>query len=166
VHAFAGPAFVGGAHPLARVRGVTNGIVIAAAPAPICLTGPGAGPDVTADTLLDDVAELVAERRVRTPPPEPSQSATSVTRPHTAWFLRVNGGTGGTGTKEADVADLLGSYGIWSTRMTRRDGRIYVLTCAASYGRAQSACDALGAATGAAVVAFPAVAAGGEDAAC
>jgi homoserine dehydrogenase len=168
VHAFAGPAFVGGAHPLARVSGVTNGIVIAAAPAPICLTGPGAGPDVTADTLLDDVAELVAERRVRTPPPEPSPSATSVTRPHTAWFLRVDAGRGssGGGTREADVADLLGSYGIWSTRMTRRDGRVYVLTCAASYGRAQSACDALQAATGAAVAAFPALGAGGEDAAC
>jgi len=163
VHAFAGPAFVGGTHPLARVSGVTNGIVIAAAPAPICLTGPGAGPGVTADTLLDDVAELVAERRVRTPPPEPSQPAASVTRPHTAWFLRVNAGTG---TREADVADLLGSYGIWSTRMTRRDGRIYLLTCAASYGRAQSAFDALQAATGAAVAAFPAVGAGGEDAAC
>ena len=163
VHAFAGPAFVGGTHPLARVSGVTNGIVIAAAPAPICLTGPGAGPDVTADTLLDDVAELVAERRVRTPPPEPSQPAASVTRPHTAWLLRVNAGAG---TREADVADLLGSYGIWSTRMTRRDGRIYVLTCAASYGRAQSACDALQSATGAAVAAFPAVGAGGEDAAC
>ena len=32
-----------------------------------CFIGPGAGPDVTAATLLDDVAELMTERRVRTP---------------------------------------------------------------------------------------------------
>ena len=66
IHAFVGPAFVAGAHPLARVSGVTNGIVIqpcAASPAAhggaLCFIGPGAGPDVTAATLLDDVAELV-----------------------------------------------------------------------------------------------------------
>jgi len=109
------------------------------------------------------VAELVVERRVRTPSPEPSQPAASVTRPHSAWLVRVNGGAA---VAESDVADLLGSYGIWSTRMARRDGRIYVLTCPASHGRAQSALDALEAATGARAAAFPAVGAGAEDAAC
>ena len=76
IHAFVGPAFVGGTHPLARVSGVTNGIVIAGRSRGRlqCFIGPGAGPDVTAATLLDDVAELMAERRVRTPAPEPSQT--------------------------------------------------------------------------------------------
>jgi homoserine dehydrogenase len=166
IHAFVGPAFVGGTHPLARVSGVTNGIVIVPAPRQgglaaqgvQCFTGPGAGPDVTATTLLDDVAELMSERRVLPPAPEASQPAASVTRPHSAWFVRLDGAA-----LESDVADLLGSYGIWTTRLARRGDRIYVLTCTASYARMQSALDALRAATGAAAVALPAVL---EEAAC
>lgn len=178
IHAFVGPAFVAGTHPLARVSGVTNGIVITprlrqgyagqAAPAPgtQCFIGPGAGPDVTAETLLDDVSELMAEpvlsavdgRRVRTPAPETSQTATSVTRPHSGWFVRLDGRA-----READVADLLGSYGIWTTRVARRGDRICVLTCPTSYGRLQSALDALQAALGLTAAAFPAV---GDDSAC
>jgi homoserine dehydrogenase len=164
IHAFVGPAFVGGAHPLARVSGVTNGIVIV----PLtrgqgvqCFTGPGAGPDVTAGTLLDDVAELVAERRVRTPSPEMSQPVASVTRPHSAWFVRLNGAA-----RESDVADFLGTYGIWSTRLARHGDRTYVLTCSASYARVQSALDALQAAlpeTLATAAAFPTVL---EETAC
>ena len=161
VHAFVGPAFLDGTHPLARVSGVTNGIVIIPAlrpdgggPAPgvQCFTGPGAGPDVTAVTLLDDVAELMTERRVLTPSPEPSQPAVSITRPHSAWFIRLDGPA-----RESDVADLLGSYGIWTTRLARRGARTYVLTCSASYARVQSALDALQAATGGTAAAFPAV---------
>jgi homoserine dehydrogenase len=173
IHAFVGPAFVGGTHPLARVSGVTNGIVIApslrqgyggqagSAQGFQCFIGPGAGPDVTAETLLDDVSELMAERRVRTPAPETSQTATSVTRPHSAWFVRLDGAA-----RESDVADLLGSYGVWTTRVARRGDRTFVLTCSASYARVQSALDAVQAAIGLTAAAFPAVGLAGEDAAC
>jgi homoserine dehydrogenase len=162
IHAFVGPAFVGGTHFLARVSGVTNGIVINSenrGQGPQCFIGPGAGPDVTAETLLDDVAELMAERRVQTPAPEESQTALSVTRPHSGWFVRLVGAA-----RESDVADLLGSYGIWTTRVARRGDRTYVLTCSASYARVQSALDALRAATGVTAAAFPAVT--GEEGAC
>lgn len=168
IHAFVGPAFVGGTHPLARVSGVTNGIVIVPplrqggggglAQGVQCFIGPGAGPDVTAATLLDDVAELMSERRVLTPPPETSEPAASISRPHSAWFVRLDGAA-----READVADLLGSYGIWTTRLARRGDRTYVLTCSASYARVRSALDALQAATGDTAAAFPAVL---EEAAC
>jgi homoserine dehydrogenase len=164
IQAFVGPAFVGGAHPLARVSGVTNGLVIAPrqpGQGVQCFTGPGAGPDVTAETLLDDVAELMTERRVRTPSPEPSQRATSVTRPPSAWFVRLSGAA-----RASDVADLLGSYGIWTTRLARHGDRTYVLTCSAGYARLRSALDALQAATGARATAFPAIGIAGEDAAC
>src|SRR5260370_1009432 len=79
-----GPAFVGGTHPLARVAGVTNGVVIDAPRGAQCYIGPGAGPDVTAETLLDDVAEIVRERRVLAPPPEPVHTAASVSHPDSA----------------------------------------------------------------------------------
>jgi homoserine dehydrogenase len=56
VRAFVGPAFLAGSHTLARVAGVTNGIEIRSASGTKSYIGPGAGPDVTAATLLDDVA--------------------------------------------------------------------------------------------------------------
>jgi homoserine dehydrogenase len=185
VQAFVGPAFVAGAHPLARVNGITNGIVISPvrirpgsggqpAPGAVCFTGPGAGPDVTAVTLLDDVAELMAERGVRAPAPDTSQTAASIARPDSPWFVRLQGAAGpSTGLRagqiglrpgEADVADLLGSYGIWSTRLARRGDRTYVLVCSVGYRRVRSALDALQAATGAAAAAFPVVS--GEDPGC
>ena len=108
----------------------------------------------------------MVERRVRTPSPEPSQAATSVTRPHSGWFVRLDGAAGpsiGLRAGESDVADLLGSYGIWTTRVARRGDRIFVLTCPTSYGRVQSALDALQAALGLTAAAFPAV---GDEPAC
>jgi hypothetical protein len=149
---------VAGAHPLARVSGVTNGIVIRSEYGGVqCYTGPGAGPDVTAATLLDDAAEVAAERRVRPPSPEASRAAASVTRPDTGWFLRL------TAARDSDIADLLGSYGIWCTRLARRGDRTFVLTCPAGCARVQSALAAVEAATRGVAAAFPAVS---EEPAC
>ena len=152
IRAHAGPVFLGGAHALARVAGVTNGIVIHAERGALCYIGPGAGPEVTAATLLDDVAEIVAERRVLAPPPEPVGTAASVERPESSWFLRLSGDA-----RHADVADLLGSYGIWCTRLSRRGDRVYALTCHAAFERIHAALDALQGATGVAAAAFPAI---------
>lgn len=153
VRAHVGPAFVGGAHPLARVSGVTNGIVIDAEGGPQCYTGPGAGPKVTAATLLDDVAEIVRERRLPSRPAVVVRSASSVTRPDSGWFLRLSGDA-----RRADVADLLGAYGVFSTRLARQRERVYALTCHASADRIHAALDALHSATGVAGAAFPALA--------
>ena len=158
VRACVGPTFLAGAHPLARVGGVTNGIAISGERGVQCYTGPGAGPDVTAATLLDDVAEVMTERRLRTPSPEPVKPATAIVRPETAWFLRLTGTA-----RDSDVADLLGSYGVWCRRLSRRGDRTYVLTCPASHSRLTSAQYAMEAATHGSAVAFPALV---EDAAC
>jgi homoserine dehydrogenase len=152
IRAQVGPAFLGGAHPLARVSGVTNGVVIDAPGGAQCYIGPGAGPDITAATLLDDVTEIVTERRVLVPPPEPVHAAGSIERPDSAWFLRLSGSAA-----HADIADLLGSYGIWCTRQSRRDDRVYALTCPAAPARLNGALDALRAATGVTAAAFPAL---------
>ena len=157
VRAFVGPAFVAGTHPLSRISGVTNGIVIRGEYGVQCYTGPGAGPLVTAATLLDDVVELAGERRVRPPSPESSRLAASVTRPDTAWFLRLPA------ARDSDIADLLGSYGIWCTRLARRGDHTFALICPAGYARVQSALAAVEAATRSVAAAFPAI---GEDAAC
>lgn len=157
LEAFIGPALVGAAHPLSRARGVTNGIAIAAAGGTRCFTGPGAGPDVTAATLLDDVVEIVRDPRADTPS-GPVHAVASVTRPETAWFLRLTGAA-----SDADVADLLGSYGIWTTRLARRGHRTYALTCPSGHARVAAAIAALDGATGGASAAFPAIL---EDSAC
>ena len=166
VRAFVSPAFVGGLHPLARVAGLTNGIVIKGERGTQCYIGPGAGPDVTAATLLDDVAEVVTDRRVRTPSPSSTQDATSIVRPDSAWFLRLTGTvrpSTGLRTSDSDVEDLLGSYGIWCSRLSRRGDRTFVVTCPASHARVSSALDAVQSATGGTASAYPALL---EDAAC
>jgi len=152
VQAHVGPAFLAGAHALARVSGVTNGIVIDAEGGAQCYIGPGAGPDVTAATLLDDVSEVVTERRVRTPPSGAVQTADSISRPESAWFIRFTGTA-----RPSDIADLLGAYGIWCTRLERRADRVYAVTCEASVARLNAALDAVQAATGASTAAFPAL---------
>jgi len=134
------------------VSGVTNGIVIDAEGGAQCYIGPGAGPDVTAATLLDDVSEVVTERRVRTPPSGAVQTADSISRPESAWFIRFTGTA-----RPSDIADLLGAYGIWCTRLERRADRVYAVTCEASVARLNAALDAVQAATGASTAAFPAL---------
>lgn len=155
IRAHVGPAYLGATHPLGRVSGVTNGVVIDADRGTQCYIGPGAGPEVTAATLLDDVSEIVAERRVLTPPTAAVAPASSVTRPDSDWFVRFAGTA-----RPSDVADLLGSYGIWCARIERRADRVYALTCLATPARLHAALDAVRAATGATTAAFPAL--GGE----
>ncbi|HET9372221.1 MAG TPA: homoserine dehydrogenase [Vicinamibacterales bacterium] len=56
--AWVGPAFVPSTHPLASLTGVANGIRITIGrDHTLALNGPGAGPDATAVTILDDIAE-------------------------------------------------------------------------------------------------------------
>lgn len=50
------------------------------------------------------------------------------------------------GLLDSEVADVLGSYGAWSTRMARRGDRTEVLICPASHARVQRALDAVQAA--------------------
>lgn len=113
--AFAGPAFVPVRHPLAAVNGVTNGIVLGGGPAgDLFYSGAGAGPDVTAATILDDVAEAIAEGRTgRRGAATPARTPAIPGAPDTGWFLRV---TGRALPAATDVADLLSAHGVWLQR--------------------------------------------------
>jgi hypothetical protein len=56
-----GPAFVSESHALAAVDGVDNQLrFIGPSGRVVTFAGPGAGPDATAATILDDVAEIAA----------------------------------------------------------------------------------------------------------
>ena len=157
VRAFVSPAFVDGAHPLARVSHVINGVVLDAHGGPQCFIGPGAGPEVTASTLLDDVIEVVAQR-------SPSRSITgttvaaTVSHPETRWFVRIPGSA-----RPSDLADLLGSFGIWCERLSAIGDRTYALTFPATRDRIGAATAALASVTTGATAAIPALT---GDAAC
>jgi len=159
LQAFVGPAFLSDAHPLARVSGVTNGIVLDAPLGRQCYTGPGAGPDVTAVTLLDDLCELAGERHVRTPAPIEAAPASPRWTLETPWFIRLSGNP-----PALDTSELLGTYRIWCRQLLPVEGRLYALTFPATPDRIKAGIDAVHAATGSWPLALPALPA--EDDAC
>lgn len=91
VSAFIGPALVPVRHPLAAVAGTLSGIHLSGRfVSDLFFSGPGAGPDVTAATILDDVVEAVATRH------EPARGRLSrpavanlAAPPLTPWLVRV-----------------------------------------------------------------------------
>lgn len=88
VRAFVGPAFIAANEPLASLGGTLNGIQLDGRHVSnLFFSGPGAGPDVTAATLLDDVAQAASEesRRRRPVTSKPVFAASPATR----WFVRV-----------------------------------------------------------------------------
>ncbi|HTL45362.1 MAG TPA: homoserine dehydrogenase [Vicinamibacterales bacterium] len=151
VRAFVSPAFVDGHHPLARVSNVINGVVLDAHGGPQCFIGPGAGPDVTASTLLDDVIEVAAQRSAVASITGTTLAAT-VSHPETRWFVRMPGGA-----RQPDVADLLGSFGIWCERLSAVGDRTYALTFAATRDRMAAATAALASVTSGGIAAIPAL---------
>jgi homoserine dehydrogenase len=150
VAAFAGPAFLPDCHPLARVHSVANGLRLRdIAGSELCFTGPGAGPDVTAVTVLDDVLEATA------PSAQIDWPATvrvgQAVPPITAWFVRVTSATAL--PPGADTAALLGSQGVWVERTTGRSTRdgnesLAILTYPCDRAQVERAAAAFAAATG------------------
>jgi homoserine dehydrogenase len=90
VRAFVGPAFLTVTEPLASLAGALNGIRLDGRHvANLFFSGPGAGPDVTAATLLDDAVQAASvERRIHH---RPASSTRPVfpSSPVTSWFVRV-----------------------------------------------------------------------------
>jgi homoserine dehydrogenase len=109
VTAFAGPAFVPSAHPLAALHAATNGICLQSrSGSRVCFTGPGAGPDVTAITILDDVLEAVGGpldefRSVR---------PAAVASPATGWLVRLGPYPDGSAPRPIDTQNLLSPHDI------------------------------------------------------
>jgi homoserine dehydrogenase len=89
VSAFAGPALLSLTHPLASLRGALSGIELSGRFIPdLVFSGPGAGPDITAATILDDAVEAVATKpaaRVHLAGP---RLAAVAAEPVTGWFIR------------------------------------------------------------------------------
>ena len=90
VEAFVGPALLAGSEPLASLGGALNGIRLDGRHVSnLFFSGPGAGPDVTAATLLDDAiqaASLVTRTHRRA---AGESRPVCVRAPATPWFVRI-----------------------------------------------------------------------------
>ena len=96
VRAFVGPVFLPSTEPLASLGGVLNGIRLDGRHVSnLFFSGPGAGPDVTAATLLDDAVQAAScERKIPSFASAPqskhaNQRPIIPASPATPWFLRV-----------------------------------------------------------------------------
>lgn len=148
LEAFVAPAFVPGTHPLARVDGVENALLLGCGHGRLLFQGAGAGPEATAATVLDDVVEIVGGTTGKARR-EPLRSALSQT-PDTGWLVPIAGSRLPRG---ADVADYLGSFGVYVRSTTRKSVRHGIeaqayLTWPASVTQIRSATRRLAAASG------------------
>ncbi len=90
VRAFVGPAFLPSTEPLASLGGALNGIRLDGRHVSnLFFSGPGAGPDVTAATLLDDAIEAASSERRVYERPHAQARPVFPSSPVTSWFLRT-----------------------------------------------------------------------------
>ena len=156
--AFVGPAFVSSGHPLAALTGIANGVCLRSRHASLFYSGPGAGPDVTAATLLDDVVEALAGGREQQSWRESIPAA--VAAPEDGrWLVRVTGSAGL--PRASDTADLLGSHDVWTSRISPTPALDLAPTvggssrCRAPSGDSKAAIDSLSHAAGCQATVLP-----------
>jgi homoserine dehydrogenase len=90
IDAFVGPAFVELHHPLAALAGALSGIQFSGRyVTDLFFSGPGAGPDITAATILDDAVEAVSSTRRFAKPIRKAAPRLALTAPETEWLVRV-----------------------------------------------------------------------------
>lgn len=89
IEACIGPAWVSAHKPLGALSGTLNGIELHGRHiSDLFFSGPGAGPDITAATLLDDAVEAAHATLERPHVAAPAHVATTRS-PATSWFVRV-----------------------------------------------------------------------------
>jgi len=132
--AWVGPAFVDGAHPFARLHGVTNALRLTTATGCCTFSGPGAGPAVTAATIVDDLVELLnggpTTPGARAIADAASDAAALAEPAASRWFLRVSEGSG---LGAADVAEYLAARRAPAVRIDDESGRVVCLTSPAAW---------------------------------
>jgi homoserine dehydrogenase len=154
--AWVGPAFVPLSHPFAQVSGVANILSVGRGENAVLFSGPGAGPDVTAATVLDDVVEAalaIADGRTRTVLAPASSDAVAnrlrTPRPG-AWFLALSRVAASAG----ELAEFLAAHHLPAVAMVGDGERRGLVTAPATHAALIAAVDAIEA-TGVGVTWWP-----------
>ena len=88
VAAYIGPALVPFDHPLASLNGTLSGIQLSGRfVSNLFFSGPGAGPDITAATIVDDAVEAVTSAPVLPRTRRRPLESVRLTSPQTRWFV-------------------------------------------------------------------------------
>jgi hypothetical protein len=158
--AWVGPALVDAKHPAALSRGVHNFLEVHHSrrpSAPVTFAGPGAGPAVTAATILDDVSEVIAGGLTLIAPASRAAIRARDLRSPAAgsWFIRIRGGS----LTFADVAEHLAIHRLPAVRAVRLGDVLAVRTSQAAWSTVVAATDTLRA-IGADVVVIPVIESG------
>ena len=118
VSAFVAPTLISCSHPLASLRRAVSGIQLKGTfVSDLFFSGPGAGPEITAATVMDDVVEAVSTRinkplRAATAP----RLATLAAPPSTGWLIRAT--FPGLVPDAATLAQLFLAHNISNVRVT------------------------------------------------
>ena len=154
--AWVGPALVDARHPAALTRGVHNFLEVhnRHTAAPVTFAGPGAGPAVTAATILDDVTEVISGGLALQPSePRARIDARALRSPSAgSWFVRIRGGS----LTFADLAEHLAIHRLPATRAVQLGDVLAVRTARAGWPTVLAAVDTLKA-IGADVVTIPVI---------
>ena len=141
--AWVGPAFVREGHPLSRITGVENGLRITSVNGhAVMFAGPGAGPEVTAVTILDDIAEIFTgglSSPLADTEPSDRHSLRFDQPPAKGWFVRVRG----VDLQPGHVAEVFAARGVPLLRVLRDGGDVIGLTAEAGWFTVQDAAQAL-----------------------
>ena len=161
--AWVGPALVDARHPWAPTSGVFNCVEFDHGGIPVTFSGPGAGPAITAATVLDDVVEVLRGGSVVACRAEAFGGggrvrAADLRQPASgSWFVRMRGGA----LRLEDVAEHFAVHRAPAVRLARGDGWLAARTASASWTAVTVAASAL-AAAGADVLVIPVLEARGE----
>jgi homoserine dehydrogenase len=140
--AWVGPAFVPQAHPFAQIRGVTNILAVGRGDSAVLFSGPGAGPAVTAATVIDDVVEAASARgpRALTATENAVPIARHLRTPQTGpWFVALDGVSSTAG----EIAEFLAANHLPAVSLAGEGARLGVVTAPAAHSVLLSAIDAI-----------------------
>jgi len=149
VSAFVGPTWLPESHSLARIDAEQNAVCLHGPEiGRLCFSGPGAGPEITAGTLLDDVVEVAVSSNAVCAADVTPDRVVHATTPATPWFIRIDYADQAPDAR--DVQELLASFGIWIRRISdaAREGRVYGITHTCARAQLDASLGALRAATG------------------
>jgi homoserine dehydrogenase len=143
--AWVGPALVDRGHPLAALTGFDNALrVIGRSGRAVTFAGPGAGPEATAESIVDDVVEVVLSSRPSGPPRRaaaPAGGTAWTSPPGSAWFIALHGGS----PNSRHVAEFLAAEGLPATRIEPWPNGMAVRTSCGSWDLAERSAGALAA---------------------